>query len=80
MAKKKTRRGIYNLCVLVIISMILYPPFRLKKAGLEADLGYSFIWDPPDAPLVSPEIHLVRLGLQIAIVVILGVVLARVLK
>ena len=76
MAKKRTRRSIFNLCGLVMIGMILYPPFHSSGAGVSVNRGYHWIWDEP----FGAEIDMMQLGLQLGIVIIAGAVLARVLK
>lgn len=54
----KFQRNVLYLAVIVILAMLVYPPFVLKRGhGVEINMGYGWLLDPPKRDSLTASVN-----------------------
>lgn len=71
----KQKRVLFGT-VAIVIGMLIYPPFHLVQAnGVELNMGYGWIFDPPSRGYVTATVDVSMLLVQwIAVLVVSALV------
>ena len=76
----KHQKQVLILCAVVLLSMMLFPPFQAQVQGTVFNLGYHYLAEPPRRGSIPASVNVQMLLVQWVGVALLGAVAVLLLK
>jgi len=67
-----TQRTILVIAVLIVVGMLLFPPFQITIKGTEMNMGYNFLFNPPKRGYLRASVNVAFLLVQWLAVLLVG--------